>query len=137
MSGGPTVTAKVHFGTGRRSRKKLKTVSKPTRPAARVPRVAKLMALAIRFDQLIRDSVVNDQAELARLGHVSRARETQIIYLLNLEPHIQEELLYLPPVEKVKDAVTERELRAIVTEVGWGRQRGMWEELKWRQVLSF
>ena len=38
--------------------------------SARVPRVAKLMALAIRFDQLIRDGVVADQVELARLGYV-------------------------------------------------------------------
>ncbi|MEQ8785151.1 MAG: HDOD domain-containing protein [Pirellulaceae bacterium] len=42
------------------------------------------MALAIRLDQLIRDGVVTDQAELARLGHVTRARLTQIMNLLNL-----------------------------------------------------
>ena len=30
------------------------------------------MALAIRLDQLIRDGVVTDQAQLARLGHVTR-----------------------------------------------------------------
>ena len=100
MSGGMTVTANVHFGTGRRSRKELKTGEKPVPPAARIPRVAKLMALAIRFDQLIRDGVVADQAEVARLGHVSRARVTQIMNLLNLAPDIQEELLFLPPVEQ-------------------------------------
>jgi hypothetical protein len=38
---------------------------KPEPPRARVPRVSKLMALAIRFDHLIRDGVVEDQAELA------------------------------------------------------------------------
>jgi hypothetical protein len=32
----------------------------------RVPRVSKLMALAIRLDQLISNGVVTDQAELAR-----------------------------------------------------------------------
>ena len=46
--------------------------------------MAKLMALAIRFATLIRDGVVTDYAELARLGHVSRARITQIINLLNI-----------------------------------------------------
>lgn len=123
MSGGPKVTANVHFGTGQRSRKNLKTGSKPAQPAARIPRVAKLMALAIRFDQLIRDGVVADQAELARLGHVSRARVTQIMNLLNLAPAIQEELLFLPPVDRGRDAVTERDLRAIVMEVNWAEQR--------------
>ncbi len=44
------------------------------------------MALAIRFDGLMRQGVVKDQAELARLGHVSRARLTQIMNLLCLAP---------------------------------------------------
>ena len=43
-------------------------------PTRRVPRVAKLMAPGIRFDGLIRDGVVDDQAELARLGHVTNPR---------------------------------------------------------------
>ncbi len=48
------------------------------------------MTFASRMDQLIRDSVVTDQAELARVGHVSRASLTQIMNLLNLAPGIQE-----------------------------------------------
>jgi hypothetical protein len=48
--------------------------------------------------------------------------------LLNLAPDIQEELLFLPPVEQGKDAVTERELRAIVAEADWGQQRRLWRE---------
>ena len=39
---------------------------------------------------------VKDYAELARLGHVSRARITQIMNLLLLAPDIQEEILFLP-----------------------------------------
>ena len=72
------------------------------------------MALAIRLDQLIRDGVVADQAELARCGYVSRARLTQIMNLLCLAPDIQEEILFLPPTEAGYDAVSERELRPIV-----------------------
>ena len=71
--------------------------------------MTKIMALAIRFDQLIRDGEV---AELARVGHVSRARFTQIMNLLCLAPDIQEELLFLPTIERGRDAITERgELR--------------------------
>ncbi len=51
------------------------------------------------------------------LGHVSRARVTQIMNLLNLVPEIQDALLYLPPVEQGRDPLTERELRAVVAEV--------------------
>ena len=46
--------------------------------------------------------------------------------LLCLAPDIQEAILFLPPVESGRDPVTERELRVIVAEVEWGRQRGMW-----------
>ena len=49
--------------------------------------------------------------------------------LLNLAPDIQEALLFLPRVDGGKDRVTERELRAIVHEVDWVRQREMWGAL--------
>jgi len=51
----------------------------PPVAAGRVPRVARLMALALRFEELVRTGAVRDYAELARLGQVSRARITQII----------------------------------------------------------
>ena len=54
---------------------------------ARTPRIAKLMALAIRFEGLIADGTVADYSELAQ---VSRARITQIKYLNLLAPDIQE-----------------------------------------------
>jgi hypothetical protein len=87
------------------------------------------MALAIRMDQLLRDGVVKDQAELARLGHVSRARLTQIMNLLQLAPDIQEEILFLPPHMQGPKAVTERDLRPIAADVSWERQRGMFQEI--------
>lgn len=63
------------------------------------------MALAIRRDQLIFDGEVTDQAELARLGHVTRARLTQIMNLLCLAPDLQEQILFLPVTERGRDAV--------------------------------
>ena len=96
-------------------------------PPGRVPRVARLMALVIHFDQLIHDGIVADQAALARLGHVSRARLTQIMNLLNLAPDIQEALLLLPDTTKGRDAVTERELRPIVAVADWNAQRRKWK----------
>jgi len=41
--------------------------------------------------------------------------------LLLLAPSIQEEILFLPKTERGRDAVTERELRSIAAEVGWGK----------------
>jgi hypothetical protein len=98
MSTDLTVKFKVHFETGRRSRKEIRTGDKEPKSAGRIPRISRLMALAIRFEQMLRDGVVADQAELARLGHVTRARMTQIMNLLSLAPEIQEEILFLPPV---------------------------------------
>lgn len=40
------------------------------------------MALAIYYEDLIRSGHVHDYAELATLGHVTRARVTQIMNLL-------------------------------------------------------
>ena len=44
---------------------------------SRVPRISRLMALAIRFEDLIRAGGIADYSELAQLGHVSRARITR------------------------------------------------------------
>jgi len=55
------------------------------------------MALAIKFDGYVRDGLVTDYAELARLGHVSRARVSQIMDLDLLAPDTQEAILKLPP----------------------------------------
>ncbi len=125
---GIRVTSDVHFTIGRKSRKELQTGTQPAELPARVPRVAKLMALAIRFERLVRDGHVADYAELARLGHVTRARLTQIMNLLSLAPDIQEAILFLPPVESGKDRITERELRCVVDEVDWVRQRQSWNQ---------
>ena len=122
---------KVHFRCGRNGRKHLETGHTPDTPVetGRVPRVSRLMALAIRFDGLIRDGVVTDQAELSRLGHVTRARLTQIMNLLHLAPDIQEALLFLPRVERGKEPIQERQLRPIAAVADWRKQRRMWSDI--------
>lgn len=122
-----TIQSKIRFDRGRKGRKVLKIgeARVPT-PRGRVPRVARLLALAHRFEKLIRDGEVRDYADLARLGHVTRARLTQIMNLLNLAPDIQEAILFLPPVTTGDDSIHERQLRPIVKVLDWGRQRRMW-----------
>ena len=56
----------------------------------RTARASRLMALAIHFDKLLRGGVVSDYAQLARLGHVSGARISQVMNLNSLAPDIQE-----------------------------------------------
>lgn len=123
----------VHFDRrGRGSRKVLETGPRPFRPAepGRVPRVSRLMALAIRCDGLIRDGAIENYTEIARLGHVTRARVSQIMNLLNLAPDIQEELLYTPRVEKGRPPVILANLQPIASTPDWRKQRALWRELK-------
>ncbi len=125
-----TIERNVHFGQGRRTRKELRDgEAMPTAPAGRIPRVSRLMALAIRFDQLIRDGVVTDQADLARLGHVTRARLTQIMNLLSLSPDIQEAILFLPAMQRGRESITERDLRPIAAMADWMGQRDLWRKV--------
>src|SRR5579864_1683775 len=95
--------------------------------ASRPARIGCLVALAHRFEDLLQSGIVKDYAELARLGHVTRARVTQIMNLLNLAPEIQEYLLFLPAASRQR--VTERDLRRIAAQVRWDRQRTMFGSL--------
>lgn len=97
--------------------------------SGRMPRVTRLMALALRFEHLLQRGAVRDQAELAELGHVTRARVTQIMNFLHLAPDIQEALLALPRVQAGRDPIVERQIRRIAAEVDWRRQRAMWQEV--------
>ena len=99
-----------------------------------VPRVSRLLALAIKLDGMIQRGEVEDYATLARLGHVTRARVTQIMALLNLAPDIQEAILFLPRTVSGRDAVAERQLRRITAATGWSEQREMWCALRWQRT---
>jgi len=123
---------KVHFQPARHGRKRMATGKAPTPtpvPLGRIPRLARLMALAIRFDGLLRRCEVRDYADLARLGHVTRARVTQIMNLLNLAPDIQEALLFLSPIEAGRDPIKEWQVRPIAAETRWQSQRCLWRKL--------
>jgi len=128
MPAGLTVTKNIHFSMADKGHREMRPGPAPVRdsPEGRVPRVARLMALAIKFESLLATGAVRDQAELAELGHVTRARVTQIMNLLHLAPDIQEAILYLPRSTRGRDPVTERDVRAVVAETDWRKQRRLW-----------
>ena len=72
---------------------------------------------------------VKDYAELARLGHVSRARITQIMNLLLLAPEIQEEILFLPKTVEGHDPIKLKHLQPIALEMDWLIQRKKWSNI--------
>ena len=109
-----TIETPIHFKRAKAGKKTVAVGPAPEQapaPPDPVPRISRLMALAIHFDGLIRQGTVRDYADLARLGGVSRARITQIMNLLNLPPWKQEELLFLEGGPG-RAGVTEREMRS-------------------------
>jgi site-specific DNA recombinase len=96
----------------------------------RVPRVSRLMALAIKFERLVREGVVRHHRDLAEAGQVSRARMSQIMKLTDLAPAIQEELLFLPKTIAGPDRITEKALRQIARSMDWEWQKKLFAARK-------
>ena len=111
------VTRKFHVARRHHGRKQLHSGAATDVPAGRVPRVARVMALAIRCDQLIRDGVIANQSELAEFGQITTARMTQIMTLLNLAPDIQEQILFLSRTQRGRDPIIENWERERTTEL--------------------
>ena len=111
-------------------------VHTPPPEAGNVPRVARLMALAVHFDGLVRRGEAADFATLARWGQVTRARMSQIMDLLHLAPDIQEALLFLPRTQRGRDPITEHDLRPIAAIADWERQREAWGQLRQRPGVA-
>ena len=98
-------------------------------PVGRVPRVARLLALAHGIDAMIRNGELQDLADAARRLGLSRARVTQVTNLLLLAPEIQAAIFELPPVTNGRDPISERQLRRVVAEANWDRQLALWREI--------
>jgi hypothetical protein len=126
-----TIDVPVTFQpVGRRGRRALCAEGeKPSLPPGRVPRVARLMALALRLQELVRTGQVRNYTELAALGHVTRARICQIMNLLHLAPDLQEALLFLPPTRRGRDAIILADLMPVAASFDWRKQRRLWRQL--------
>jgi hypothetical protein len=122
MSGSQEVTYALAFRAGKRPDQQPPN-SESTGHS--IPRIARLMALAIRFEGLVRAEKIRDYAELARRGRVTRARMTQIMKLLDLAPDIQEQILFLPAIH----GLNERNLRRIVSRIDWHEQRPLFHKI--------
>ena len=90
-------------------------------------RIARMLALAHRLDELVRSGAVHDHGELARVRQVSPARICQFLTLLHLAPAIQEYLLFMSTGETIP--ITEPILRKIAREPRWDRQRAAFDAL--------
>jgi len=130
MTAGPVLECSVQFKRGGHGRKRLVAGGIGSPPAkGHVPRVSRLMALAIKLDGQIRSGELRDWAEVARLGHVTRARASQLAALPLLAPDIIDAILHLDPVDTGRDPISERDVRPIAATPCWRKQRRMWGEM--------
>jgi site-specific DNA recombinase len=96
----------------------------------RVPRITRLLALALKFEELVRSGEVSNYRVLAQLGQVSRSRITQMTGLLNLAPDIQEEILFMRPEEARQLRISEPAIRKLTATLFWNEQRAQWRRLR-------
>jgi hypothetical protein len=131
MSEGLTVEIEMHTRrVGRGGRKALVSGPAPTAlPAGRVPRVSRLMALALSIERRIQAGEIGCYADVARAGNVTRARVTQIVNLTCLAPDIIEAVLHLPRTETGRDRILLKDVLPIAAELDWRVQRLMWKNL--------
>ena len=125
----PMSEVRYQFFTPRPSRIRSRIASTSVPLSAALPRITRLIALAMKLDDVLRQNPDLDSSELASRGRISRTRLTQILNLLNLAPDIQERLLLLPPLAKGRENVSEKTLRRIAAEWCWERQREQFEAL--------
>jgi hypothetical protein len=124
------VKRKIAFqGEAHKRRDAAKAVRVTFAQSGRIPRIAKLVALANRIQSMLESGQIETFQQLAELGRISQPRMTQIMSLLHLAPDIQEELLYLPEVMQGKAAIHERLIRPLTREMDWRVQRRMWGKI--------
>ena len=100
------------------------------KPGPRIPRISRLMALAIKLQEMIDRGEIQDYVDIARLGYITRARASQIMNLTLLAPDIQEALVTWDSAEAATSDIAEHHLRAITKYALWAEQRRAWRELR-------
>jgi hypothetical protein len=82
----------------------------------------------------VRQGAIANYATLARLGHVSRARVSQILSLVQLAPDLQEQLLFLKRPAHGREPLPLRHVLSVAALLDWSQQRRRWRKL--RQTAS-
>jgi hypothetical protein len=124
-----TINRPFHVAIKRSGTKQIQSGAIVVTTAGRVPRISRLLALAHHCLRLVQSGAIINQSELAHFGQISTTRMTQIMWLDNLAPDIQEEILFLPRTTQGRDPIKEADLRPIAKTLDWNKQRKMWRKL--------
>jgi hypothetical protein len=80
------------------------------------------MALAIRFENLLKEGLVRDYSDFATLAAVDRSLITRLMNLRLLAPRIQEHLLSLESKQGSLEVVFQKDLMPIARTTDWNEQ---------------
>jgi len=100
----------------------------------KVPTVSRMMALAIFYEQLIKDGKIKSVSDIGRLENVSQQRVSQIMSLLYLSPKLQEKLLSLPRQYRNSCRIPTEQCIQIAKIIDFERQKEMFERI-WKEQL--
>ncbi len=113
------------------------TVPRPRKPQKEtlapgdpVPRIARLLALAHKWEGMVQRGEVKDLKDIAHLMGVTPARVTQIANLTLVAADLQEELLLAD--DNTGHQLAERRLRSIHARPRWSEQRRLWSATRQR-----
>ena len=118
-----TITREFHTTRRRDGQQQLRPGPALNTPKGKIPRISRLMALAIHCDELLRTGQVTNQSALPEYPQITPARLTQILTLLKLAPEIQEQLLFLPRTMEGCGEIQEKDVRRIAMELDWRMPR--------------
>jgi hypothetical protein len=124
-----TINRQFHVATKRSGTKQIHSGAKRAIPVGRVPRIGRLLALAHHCFRLVRSGAIINQSELACFGQISTTRMTQRMWLDNLAPDIQEEILFPPRTIQGRDTIKEADISPIAKTLDWDKRRKMWQKL--------
>ena len=116
---GQGVTVEFRLPEQRRGRANSPVEEAAAPVAVPVPRIARLLALAHKWEGMIRRGEVKDYAEIAREHGLTRARVTQICSLTMLSCSIQDYALDSKPATK---AIPHGRLRVVAKLILWINQ---------------
>lgn len=127
-----TITRTFHSTRREDGRHCLHPGPAPNTPPGKIPRISRLMALAIHCQELLRTGQIPNQSALANHAQITPARLTQILTLLNLAPDIQEHLLFLPMTTTGRGELQEKDIRKIAMELDCKKQRVIWNARRYQ-----
>ena len=118
-----SISLDIHLKIGSCGHMQVRKGKKPAHAKpTRIPRITRLMALAIKYEQLYENGVIEEHYTLARMAGVDRSQISRILRLRLLAPEIQEAVLNLPDSEDGKEPFSWRELDSLTRILVWEEQ---------------